>query len=101
MVREQVFLLTKQEIPYSSAVVVESFKEEGDLVRIYADLFIERDSQKGIVIGHGGEMLKRIGTAARQKMEAFLGRKVYLEIRVKVKKDWTRSESKLREMGYQ
>jgi GTP-binding protein Era len=100
MVREQVFLLTKQEIPYSSAVLIEQFKDEGGLVRIAAEIFVERDSQKGILIGKEGAMLKAIGTAARIKMEAFLAKKVFLELFVKVKKDWTRSESLLREMGY-
>ncbi len=100
LVREQVFLLTKQEIPYASAVVVEEFKEEEKLVRIRAELFVEREGQKGIVIGQGGAMLKRIGTQARAKIEALLGRQVFLDLHVKVKEDWTRSAGKLREMGY-
>ena len=101
MIREQVFLLTKEEIPYSSAVVVENFQEKEALNHIIATILVERDSQKGIVIGHGGEMLKKIGTAARRKMEAFLQKKVYLELQVRVSRDWSRSESKLRELGFQ
>jgi len=101
MIREQVFRQTRQEIPFSSAVLVQSFKEFEGIVHIAAEIFVEREGQKGIVIGKNGEMLKRIGTAARQKIETFLGRKVFLELYAKVKKDWTRSESKMREVGYQ
>ena len=100
MVREQVFLKTKQEIPYSSAVLVEVFRDDGKLLHITAAVFVERDSQKGILIGRDGAMLKAIGTAARAKIEAFLGKQVFLELVVRVKKDWTRSESLLRAMGY-
>jgi GTP-binding protein Era len=101
MVREQIFLLTRQEIPYCSAVLVEEFKDEDKLVRIHADVWVEREGHKGIVIGQGGEMLKRIGSNARRKMEAFLGKQVYLELQVKVKENWTRSEGKLRQMGFE
>ena len=101
MIREQVFKLTKQEIPYSSAVLIELFQDKGKLVKILASIFVERDGQKGILIGKNGEMLKTIGTKARAKIEAFLGKQVYLELFVKVKKDWSRSEGKLREMGYE
>lgn len=101
MIREQVFLQTRQEIPYSSAVLVEAFREEKDLVRIAASLYVERDGQKGIIIGQGGAMMKKIGSEARRKIEAFLRKKVFLEVRVVVKKDWTRSESAMREMGYE
>ncbi|NLH48765.1 MAG: GTPase Era [Myxococcales bacterium] len=100
MIREQVFLKTRQEIPYSSAVLVEEYNDEGKLLHIGASIILERDGQKGIVIGKGGEMLKSIGTAARAKIESFLGKQIFLELRVRVKKDWTRSESALREMGY-
>ena len=101
MIREQVFLQTKQEIPYSSAVLVETFKREADIVRIVAKIFLEREGQKGIVIGKGGAMLKNLGTLAREKIEALVDKRVYLELRVSVKKDWTRSASKMREMGYE
>jgi GTP-binding protein Era len=100
MVREQVFLKTRQEIPYSSAVLVEEFKDTEPLVRIRAVIFVERDGQKGILIGQDGAMLKAIGTAARARMEAFLGKHVFLELFVKVKRDWTRSASAMRELGY-
>ena len=100
MIREQVFLQTKQEIPYSSAVLVEAYEQQVDLLRIHAKIFIEREGQKGILIGHGGEKMKSIGSAARRKIEAFASKRVFLDLRVVVKKDWTRSESMLREMGY-
>jgi len=101
MIREQVFHLTKQEIPYSSAVLIEVFHDKGKVIEILASIFVEREGQKGIIIGKGGEMLKTIGSNARAKIEAFLRKQVYLELFVKVKKDWTRSEAKLREMGYE
>jgi len=101
MIREQVFHLTKQEIPYSSAVLIELFKDKGKVIEILASIFVEREGQKGIIIGKGGEMLKKIGSNARAKIEAFIGKQVYLELFVKVKKDWTRSQAKLREMGYE
>jgi GTP-binding protein Era len=100
LIREQVFRQTKQELPYSSAVLVESFHDDGRLVKIGAQLFVEREGQKGIVIGREGAMLKAIGSAARAKIELFLGRKIYLDLQVKVKKDWTRSPGLLAEMGY-
>lgn len=100
IVREKVFLLTRQEIPYSVAVVVEEFKETEGLISISAAVNVERDSQKGIVIGKGGSMLKKIGTAARKDIEALLGVKVYLKLFVRVQKDWTRSPGALKEFGY-
>ncbi len=100
MVREKVFRLTRQEIPYSTAVVVEEFREGSKLVAIRAVINIERDSQKGIIIGKKGAMLKKIGTLARREIERFLGTKVYLELFVRVKKDWTTNERSLREFGY-
>jgi GTPase len=100
MVREQVFLKTTQEIPYSSAVLVDAYEHKPDLLSIRASIFIERGGQKGIIIGRGGAKLKAIGTAAREKIEAFVGKRVFLDLHVTVKEDWTRSEGKLREMGY-
>ena len=102
MIREQVFRLTKQEIPYAAAVVVESFNEDRpDLVRIQATIYVERDSQKGIVIGKKGEMLKRIGTAARQDIERLTGARVFLELLVRVEKNWSRDPRALRRFGYE
>ncbi|MFM2135138.1 MAG: hypothetical protein RL021_538 [Bacteroidota bacterium] len=99
-IREKIFLHFKEEIPYACTVEVESFKEDGPIIRIGAVIFVERDSQKGIIIGRKGESIKRIGTEARKDLEAFLNRKVFLELFVKVEKDWRKSESKLRRLGY-
>lgn len=95
MIREQVILSTREELPYSTAVVIDRFEEAKGLVRIYATIYVERDSQKGIVIGKGGQLLKRIGTAARQQIERILHTKVYLELHVKVKKHWRDDEQVL------
>ncbi len=90
VVREKVVRLSRQELPYSSAVVVEYFEETEGLIRIGALILVERNSQKPIIIGKGGEMLKKVGTSARREIEDFLGKKVFLELTVKVKKDWWR-----------
>ncbi len=100
MIREKIMLHYQQEIPYSSEVIVESFKEEKSIIRIAATIFVERDSQKGILIGKGGEDIRRIGTEARLDIEKFLGKKVFLELFVKVEKEWRRNENKLRRFGY-
>ena len=99
MVRERILHHTRQEIPYASGVVIESFKEEEGLVRIHAVVFVERDSQKGILIGRGGSMLKAIGSEARRQIEEFLGTRVYLGLFVKVRSGWRESEQILAEMG--
>lgn len=100
MVREQLFFHTQQEIPYRTAVIVEQFEEpaEKPLLRIYATIHVERPSQKAIVIGQKGVRLKKIGQAARRRMEAFFGCRVYLELFVKVSKGWTNSLGMLREL---
>lgn len=100
MVREQLFFHTQQEIPYRTAVIVEHFEEpaEKPLLRIYATIYVERPSQKAIVIGQKGARLKKIGQAARQRMEVFFGCRVYLELFVKVSKGWTNSPGMLREL---
>lgn len=102
IIREKVFLLTKQEIPYSTAVAVERFKEnpKKNIISISATINVERDSQKGIIIGKGGNMLKQIGTRARVDIERLLGTKVFLELFVKVLKDWTKDKRMLKEFGY-
>ena len=104
-VREKVFQLTEEEIPYSTAVEVvrfdESERESKKIVRILADIVVERTSQKGILIGKGGEMLKRIGTLARKDIEALLGCRVYLELFVKVEREWTRTANGLRRAGFE
>ncbi len=99
LVREKIFEHTKEEIPYSSAVVIEDMKEEPDLTRIHAVIYVERDSQKGIIIGKGGSMLKQIGTLARQDAERLLGVKVFLKLYVKVKKGWREDDAVLRNIG--
>ncbi|MEI5995520.1 GTPase Era [Candidatus Enterococcus mansonii] len=101
LVREKVLLLTRDEIPHSVAVVVDSMKrDENDKVRILATIIVERDSQKGIIIGKGGKMLKQIGTKARQDIEYLLDDKVYLELWVKVQKDWRDKKVHLQDFGY-
>lgn len=101
IIREKVFLQTGQEIPYSCAVVIDSFKEQKErpLTEIYATIVVERDSQKGIVIGKGGSRLKAIGTAARKDIERLLAQSVFLKLWVKVKKKWSEDERFLRELG--
>ena len=102
MIREKVFRLTQKEIPYSTAIEVESFTErENGVVAISAAVILERDTQKGIVIGRRGEMLKRIGSQARQDIERLLGTRVFLELFVKVEENWSERTSKLREFGYE
>jgi len=93
LVREKVIWHTRQEVPYATAVVVEDFQESEKLLRIAATIYVEREGQKGIIIGSKGERLKHIGTEARQEMEMLFGRKVFLELHVKVRRDWRESES--------
>lgn len=100
IIREKIFLNYAEEIPYSCEVSVTSFKDEPDIIRISAMIYVERDSQKGIVIGKGGSSLKKVGTEARQDMEAFFGKKVFLETRVKVADNWRKEKHKLRQFGY-
>jgi len=102
IIREKIFLQIGQEIPYSTAVLIESFKEdlEKEMVTIHAAIVVERTSQKGIVIGKGGLALKRIGMAARKDIEKMLGQKVLLKLWVKVKKNWSQDERFLKELGY-
>jgi GTP-binding protein Era len=100
IIREKIFMHCQKEIPYSTQIEIEEFKEEEGITRIRAHIIVERDSQKGIIIGKGGEMLQRIGRAARQDMEKFLDKKVFLENFVKVDKDWRTSADKLKKYGY-
>lgn len=100
IIREKILLNYDKEIPYSVEVEVEQFKEEGNLVRINAVIYAERDSQKGIIIGHGGKSLKKVGSEARKDIEAFFEKKVFLELFVKVEKDWRNRDNKLRSFGY-
>lgn len=102
IVREKVFILTGQEIPYSTAVTIESFQDDETkkMTTIHATIILERNSQKGIVIGKGGKKLKSIGIAARKDIEKMLGQKVLLKLWVKVKKDWSKDERFLKELGF-
>jgi GTP-binding protein Era len=100
IIREKIFIHYKKEIPYSCEVLIESFKEDDKIVHIRAIIIVARDSQKGIIIGHKGSMLKRVGTEARKDMEQFLQKKVYLELYVKVDKNWREDEKRLKQYGY-
>ena len=100
IIREKILLNYEKEIPYSVEVEVEQFKEEAALIRINAVIYVERDSQKGIIIGKGGKSLKKVGIEARKDIEAFFEKKVFLELYVKVEKDWRNKDLKLRSFGY-
>ncbi|HPL64627.1 MAG TPA: GTPase Era [Syntrophales bacterium] len=103
MIREKIIVLTREEVPYSSAVTIDSFTEDEqrNLLRIRAVIHVEKDSQKGILIGKKGSMLKEIGRQARLEMEKFFAARVFLELFVKVEKNWTQHAGKLRELGYE
>ncbi|MFA6923624.1 MAG: GTPase Era [Bacteroidales bacterium] len=100
IIREKIFYNYQKEIPYSCEVVIDEFKEKSTLTKIRAIILIERDSQKGIIIGHKGEALKKIGIEARKDIEDFIGRHVFLELFVKVSKDWRSDKNKLERFGY-
>ncbi|WP_218658117.1 GTPase Era [Enterococcus thailandicus] len=101
LIREKVLVLTRDEVPHSVAVVVDSMKRnENDKIQIQATIIVERDSQKGIIIGKGGKMLKQIGTKARKDIESLLGDKVFLELWVKIQKDWRDKKVYLQDFGY-
>ena len=101
IIREKILLNYDKEIPYSCEIAIESYKEEPTIDRISATIFVARNSQKGIVIGHKGERLKRVGQAARHDLEAFLGKKVFLELYVKVMEDWRNNDNQLKRFGYE
>jgi GTP-binding protein Era len=101
IIREKIFLNYQKEIPYSCEVNVEEFKEEATIIKIRAQIYVARDTQKGILIGHKGSGLKKTGTAARLDIEAFFEKKVYLELHVKVLKDWRNKEQNLKYFGYE
>lgn len=100
MVREKIFIHCQKEVPYSCQVEIEEYKEEENITRIRVLIIVERDSQKGIIIGKGGEMLKRIGRESRMDIEKFIEKKVFMETYVKVDKDWRGSDQKLKKYGY-
>jgi GTP-binding protein Era len=101
IIREKVLLLYRKEVPYSVEVIVDSFKEAEDIVRITALIYVARETQKMIIIGKDGKAIKRLGTDARKDIEKFLNKKVYLELSVKVEKDWRDMEQALKRFGYQ
>lgn len=100
IIREKILLNYKKEIPYSVEIIVNSFKEEDKIIRTQADILVERDSQKGIIIGNKGAALKKVGTMARVDLEAFFQKQVYLELFVKVDKDWRSNDTRLKNFGY-
>ena len=100
IIREKILLIYQKEVPYSCEVVVEEYKDEEKIVRIRANVMVSRASQKSIVIGHQGKKIKKLGTDARLDIEAFISKKVYLELYVKVDKDWREKEGKLKKYGY-
>jgi len=101
MIREKIFKLYEKEIPYSTEVIITAFKEEENITRISAEIIVERDSQKNILIGKGGEMIKKVGTYARKDIEEFLQKKVFLEMFVKVLSDWRNRKNYLKRFGYE
>ena len=101
IIREKILKFYDKEIPYCCQIEIESYKEEEAIDRIGATIHVARDSQKGIIIGHRGEMLKKVGMAARKDMEEFLGKKVFLQLFVKVSSDWRNDDRKLRQFGYE
>jgi len=100
IIREKIFLNYSQEIPYCTEVEIDTYKEEETIIRIRAIIYVSRDSQKGIIIGNKGEALKKVGTQARIDIEEFLEKKVFLELFVKVSKDWRNNENQLKKFGY-
>ena len=101
LIREKLFRLTGDELPYSATVVIDKYEEEGNLRRIAATIVVERDAHKGMVIGDGGELIKRIGSETRVELESLTGNKVFLELWVKVRSGWADSEEHLRSYGYE
>ena len=100
ILREKILLYYNKEIPYSVEVVTDDFKEDDNIIKIKSVIFVERDSQKGIIIGHKGSALKKIGTKARQGLEIFFGKKIYIELQVKVSKNWRSNSKVLKKFGY-
>ena len=100
ILREKILLYYNKEIPYSVEVVTEEFKENDDIIKIKSIIYVERDSQKGIIIGHKGNALKKIGTKARQGLEIFFGKKIFIELNVKVSKNWRSNSKVLKKFGY-
>jgi GTP-binding protein Era len=101
IIREKILKFYKKEIPYATEIEVEEFKEDDDIIRMRAVIYVERDTQKGIIIGHKGVAIKKVGVEARKDLEKFFDKKVHIELFVKVRKDWRNKEDDLRKFGYQ
>ncbi|MDA3853623.1 MAG: GTPase Era, partial [Bacteroidales bacterium] len=101
IIREKILQYYSKEIPYAVEPVVEEFKDEPNIIKIMAQINVERESQKGIIIGHQGKALKKVGTEARKELEAFFGKKVFIQIFVKVQKDWRSKDFNLKQFGYE
>jgi GTP-binding protein Era len=100
IIREKILMIYKKEVPYSVEVDVETFVEEDNIIRIRSIIYVARESQKGILIGHKGDKLKRVGIDSRKEIEAFFEKQVFLELYVKVNKDWRDDAQKLKKLGY-
>ena len=100
IIREQIYALFEEEIPYQTTVVVNEFKQKSTLIKIRAEIIVQRESQKAIILGERGKMIRQIGTTARQEIEKFLNQKVFLELFVKVRPNWRENELFLKEYGY-
>jgi len=100
LIREKIFYLYQEEIPYHTTVIVNEFKEKSTLIKIAADIIVNRETQKGILLGEGGKMIRQLGTEARKDIEQFLGQKIFLELFVKVRPKWRDNEFMLKEYGY-
>ena len=100
IIREKIFQLYQEELPYHTTVLIQEFKEKHTLTKIQADIIVQRDTQKGIILGEGGKMIKQLGSIARKDIEAFIGRKVFLELYVKVRPKWRDNDLFLKEYGY-
>lgn len=101
IIREKIFLFYRREIPYSTTVIVDSFKEAEQIDRIHAFIFVERESQKAILLGHQGKAIKKVGVEARKEIESFTGKQAYLELTVKVSKDWRNNQLHLQRLGFE
>ena len=100
MIREKIFNLYQEEIPYHTTVIVHEFKQKSTLIKIVADIIVQRETQKGILLGEGGKMIRQLGTEARKDIEQFVGQKVFLELFVKVRPKWRDNDFMLKEYGY-
>ena len=100
MIREKIYEMYEEEIPYHTTVLVQEFKEKSTLIKIQADIIVQRESQKGILLGEGGKMIKKLGTMAREDIEKFLQQKVFLQLFIKVRPKWRDNELHLKEYGY-